>query len=233
MVSENGRKLLHEIPELGIKVFEGTLTEFQQLDANPNGHTERGMDSLEKGMDKFGWMGAMTAAADGVVIDGNARHETAYMKFGERVLIIETDGTVPIINQRTDVKDSKDEKARLMAVAANRIAELNLAWDMDVVVADKDAPDMQPYFSPSELAAFGEGEANVEPLGYYYDVEEKLDILLTTDVRRIVLYFTADEFEGVIKRLDAVGEAHGLDNHTEMFLHLLKDYEMSQPHETA
>lgn len=51
------------------------VTDFQPQRHNTNRHTQRGMNALEKSIEKDGWIGAITVAADGETFDGSARIE--------------------------------------------------------------------------------------------------------------------------------------------------------------
>ena len=61
------------------------LSDFRQQAMNANKHTERGMKALEASMNEVGYTAPMIAAADGEIIAGSARHETAASVFGADV----------------------------------------------------------------------------------------------------------------------------------------------------
>ncbi len=107
----------------------------------------------------------MTAAADGSVLDGNARLETVATKFpGVAPLVVEHDGTRPIIMVRTDIKDANDPLARDIIVSANRIAEVDLAYDLDVLrefVAE--GLDLKPYEFDAKTLKELDSESITEP----------------------------------------------------------------------
>ena len=48
-------------------------------------------------------------------------------------IVIESDGTKPIIHVRTDIANSKTKEARRLAIEDNRIAELSLSWDDEIL----------------------------------------------------------------------------------------------------
>ena len=96
---------------------------------NVNLHTERGMEALGSSIQKDGWGGALTAAADRGVFDGSARSEVGVpLDFGEAVVVY-TDGTRPLVHVRTDIPSAQDPRARRMAINMNRTGELNLRWN--------------------------------------------------------------------------------------------------------
>ena len=106
------------------------ISEFRPQRVNANKHTARGLGMLDKSMAENGFIGAMTSAADGEIFDGSARLETAYERFGEDVepIIVDADGTRPIIVRRIDIPSADDPKAKKLAIAANRIASVDLDW---------------------------------------------------------------------------------------------------------
>lgn len=112
-----------------------TLARFRPLARNPNTHTPRGLAMLEDAIQRDGYVSPMTAAADGTVIDGNARLETVAHALPSDPIVIEHDGTRPIIAIRTDIPNADDPRAKRIAVAANRIASVDLAWDAEVLAS--------------------------------------------------------------------------------------------------
>lgn len=137
-----------------VSIEMGDLSDFRPMDNNANDHTERGMAMLERSVEQVGYLSAMTASEDGVIIDGNARSEVVFEKLGSEAIIIKTDGTVPIIHQRIDM-DSNDEKAEVAAIAANRVAQENLSWNPNVIASlqNHDTFKRMGLWSDKELAA--------------------------------------------------------------------------------
>lgn len=108
------------------------ITDFQPQKRNSNKHTQRGMSTLEKSIEKDGWIGAITVAADGETFDGSARIEVgALLADGVEPIIVESDGTRPVIHIRKDIQTATDPKAKRLGVAANRVAQLNLDYDVE------------------------------------------------------------------------------------------------------
>lgn len=98
---------------------------------NANKHSKRGMELLEKSVEQNGVLEAITVSADDVVISGNARTETFEQKGMTDAIIVETDGTKPVIIKRTDIKDKTPEFYRA-ALAANGVAKNNITIDAKV-----------------------------------------------------------------------------------------------------
>ncbi len=123
------------------------------LGRNPNAHTTRGVELLSAAMREDGYVTPMTAVADGTVIEGNARMKTAPEVFPNVApLVVEHDGTRPIVMVRTDIPDAQDPRAKRIAIATNRIAQLDLQWDPAVLQEfARDGVALDVFFKPAEL----------------------------------------------------------------------------------
>jgi len=106
---------------------------------NSNKHTAAGMKALGNSMSQDGYVAPMTAAADGEILDGDARLETSFEKFGDDALIIHHDGTKPIVMVRDDIPDAQHPTARRIHYRANLTAWQNLDLDPEIVMADIEA----------------------------------------------------------------------------------------------
>lgn len=149
-------------------VKQSTIDQFRPQRANRNKHKERGMGALEVSMRKLGYVAPMTAAASGEIIDGSARLETSAIVFDDDVLVVEHDGQRPIIMVRTDIANADTPEARQIAIAANRIAQVNLEWDVEGLLADAQSGlDLSGLFSQQELDDMlaGVTPPNFQPVG--------------------------------------------------------------------
>jgi len=129
------------------------LAWFRPLGANPNKHTQQGMGQLDAAMSRHGYVAPMTAAANGEILDGNARLETVATKFpGVEPIVVEHDGTRPIVAIRTDIESARDPLARDIIVSANRVAEVDLEYDVEVLRQfAADGLDLAPYEFDAKL----------------------------------------------------------------------------------
>ena len=128
------------------------LTDFKFLKKNPNKHTVRGMGMLEKSIGKFGYVTPMTAAADGTILDGNARLEQVGQQLSGDPIVIHHDGTRPIIAVRDDIPDGDTKEARGIAIAANRVGEVDLSWSPEeIVAAQLDGVNVEDFFTQEEI----------------------------------------------------------------------------------
>lgn len=114
-------------------IRDGKLSDFRPLVDNPNKHTLRGTKALEGSIRDNGFVAPITVSSDGVVLDGNQRIETAADIMSDDAIVVHHDGKRPIIMMRTDVV-STDKRAFDIALRANRVAELDLAWDPEILL---------------------------------------------------------------------------------------------------
>ena len=134
------------------KAVDGKIAKFKPQTRNGNKHTQRGMGMLEASMRQYGYVSPMTAAADGEIIDGSARIETSANVFGDDAIVVHHDGTKPIIMVRDDIPSADTPEARAISMAANRIAQVNLDFDAEVILADLQAGvDLAQFWRKDEL----------------------------------------------------------------------------------
>ena len=130
------------------------LSDFRPQKVNANSHSERGLWALEKSISNGGWIGAITTSADGECFDGSARIEKAFDLFGDEVepIVVEIDGTRPVIMKRIDIATADDPKAKLLAIQANRVAQLNLNWNPEALDGLSEEIDLSGLFTDIELS---------------------------------------------------------------------------------
>lgn len=109
-------------------------SDIQLDDRNANLHNSYGMGQLEKSIEQNGVIEAVTISNDNVAISGNARTEKFVLKGMDDCILVESDGTKPVIIKRTDIK-SKTKAFYNAALAANLVAKDNIIMDADVTDA--------------------------------------------------------------------------------------------------
>lgn len=157
---------------------------------NANRHTQRGMGLLEGSIEKDGWIGAVTVAADGETFDGSARVEvTERMGMLDDPIVVDVDGSRPVVVRRTDIPNADDPRAKRLGVAANRVGQLNLEWEPDVLAELADEYKLDGLFRADELAELAmlaepeAGEAQIDT------VPEQWMVLIecTTEAQQVEL----------------------------------------------
>lgn len=153
-----------------------SIENFRVQKKNANKHTERGLEMLSESIAEYGWIGAITVAADGETFDGSARLDTVKSILNTEPIIVETDGTRPVILKRTDIESADSDKAKLLAIAANRIAQVDLSWDAQVLSDLADEIDLSGLFSEEELANILATVVDLPPEGLddTYEIPDKV-----------------------------------------------------------
>lgn len=143
---------------------------------NANRGTERGAGMLEASLREYGAGRSILVDRNGVVVAGNKTLEAAASIGLDDVVVVPTDGSKLVIVQRTDLDLSADPRAKALAVADNRVAEVSLDWDAAVLgeLAASDV-DLSRLFSEDELAKIVGEEPNAPEAFPEYDENIKTD----------------------------------------------------------
>lgn len=136
---------------------------------NANRGTLRGRRALQTSLEQYGAGRSILTDKNGVVIAGNKTLETA-ADLDLPIRVVPTKGDRLVVVQRTDLDLlSPDTRARELAYADNRVAQLDLEWDSDMLaidVAEQGQIDLSDLFMPEELEVLltpepeGEDETN-------------------------------------------------------------------------
>ena len=161
---------------------------------------------LAKSIEDFGAGRSILVDKNGVVIAGNKTREQMVAAGITDAIVVETDGTKPVVVKRTDLDLSESKgKARQLAYLDNRVAEVDLDWDRDVIEDDiKEGLDISAGFTESEIAMLtlqtehGETDANEEWQGM--PEFEQPD---ASGVRSIIVHFKTEQDVAAFARLTA------------------------------
>jgi DNA modification methylase len=135
-------------------------------DKNANKHTKRGKAMLEASLKKLGAGRSVLVDKENRVIAGNATVEQARALGMKQIAVIESDGDTLVAVQRSDVK-LNSKKGRELAIADNRVAEVDLGWDANILQSLE--IDLSDFWNDGELKKIG-----IEPEGITAP-EPKLD----------------------------------------------------------
>lgn len=136
----------------------GGIAKLRPQRRNANKHTQRGIGMLEQSIRRDGIGDGITVTADGETISGAARLEKlAEIMPGVKIVEVETDGNTLIVNRRTDIPNADDPRAKRLAVAHNRVAQVDLDWDADVLreIAEAETGALDALFLGDELERLG------------------------------------------------------------------------------
>jgi DNA modification methylase len=125
------------------------ITQLVLDEKNANEGTKRGRELLEESMEKYGAGRSVLVDREGRVIAGNKTVETARSAGMTKIGVIETDGDTLVAVQRRDLDLKKHPKARELAIADNRVSELDLEWNPEVL-ASLDV-DLAQFWNENEL----------------------------------------------------------------------------------
>jgi hypothetical protein len=113
---------------------------------NANRGTDRGRAALERSLREFGPGRAVLVDRHGCIIAGNKTVEQA-KRLNIPLRVVKTDGHHLIAVQRDDLDLVTDPRAKALAIADNRVGELDLEWNIDML--------KQLHAEGLDLSAFG------------------------------------------------------------------------------
>src|SRR5262245_49375336 len=118
---------------------------------NANKGTPQGKRMLSTELKTFGAGRSIVVDRHGVVIAGNKTFEEA-KALGLAVRVVDADGKALVVVRRTNLDLASDPEARQLALADNRVGEVNLEWDprlLETFAAD--GIDLSALWTPQEL----------------------------------------------------------------------------------
>jgi DNA modification methylase len=118
---------------------------------NANKGTKRGRELLGDSLEKYGAGRSVVVDRHNRVIAGNKTVEAAVAAGMKSIAVIETDGSSLVAAQRGDLDLKKDKKARELAIADNRVGELDLEWNPEVLASFE--VDLKQFWNENELNA--------------------------------------------------------------------------------
>jgi DNA modification methylase len=128
-----------------------TLTDLVLDPLNANRGTPRGRRLLQASLAELGAGRSILIDREGRVIAGNKTVIEA-RTLNLSMTVVPTDGSHLIAVQRTDVDLDADPRGRRLAVGDNRIAELDLDWDPEMLTAIRaTGTSLDDLFSDDEL----------------------------------------------------------------------------------
>ena len=122
------------------------MTQLTTDPQNANRGTDRGRAALEQSLREYGAGRAVLIDRHGRIIAGNKTVEHA-KRLGIPLRVVKTDGHHLIAVQRDDLDLATDPRAKALAIADNRVGELDLEWDVDRLT--------QLHADGLDLSAFG------------------------------------------------------------------------------
>lgn len=143
------------------------LDQIQLDEKNANQHTERGQEMIRKSVKKHGFAEAGTLDKNNRVIGGNLRKTIANDMGASEALVIDVDGSKPVFIRRNDLDltDADDTKARELAYALNRGAQVSIDLSAEQIIADAESGlDLSDMFDEDEMMELEEEAMLAESL---------------------------------------------------------------------
>jgi DNA modification methylase len=119
---------------------------------NANRGTDRGREALERSFRAYGAGRAIVIDRHGTVIAGNKAFEQA-KRLNMPLRVVKTDGTHLVAVLREDLDLRTDPRAQALAIADNRVGELDLEWDVAMLKQlHADGLDLSAFWTADEFA---------------------------------------------------------------------------------
>ena len=112
------------------------VSDLQPDKRNANKGTERGLKALDHSLRQYGAGRSLLVDKHGRIIAGNKTAQAAADIGLDDVILVQTDGTKLVAVQRTDLDLEQDKAARELAYADNRVGQLDLDFDVSVILED-------------------------------------------------------------------------------------------------
>jgi DNA modification methylase len=119
---------------------------------NANRGTDRGRAALERSLREYGPGRAVLIDRHGRIIAGNKTVEHA-KRLNLPLRVVKTDGQHLIAVQRDDLDLATDPRAKALAIADNRVGELDLEWDLEMLKQlHAEGLDLSAFWTDAEFA---------------------------------------------------------------------------------
>lgn len=155
------------------QVTTTTIDKLVPDDKNFNKGTEYGKQLLGKSFAQFGAGRSILLDKNNRIIAGNKATEEYGEQGGEKVIVVETDGTTLVAVKRTDI-DLDSKRGRELALADNATQKADLEWATEVVEAVSKEWEIDAKAwgveVPDELGEHEDISAKVNPL-YQISIE--------------------------------------------------------------
>jgi DNA modification methylase len=128
------------------------LSDLTQDPQNANLGTARGREALAQSLRELGPGRAVVIDRHGNIIAGNKTVEEA-KRLNIPLQVVKTDGDVLVAVQRQDLDLITDPRAKRLAIADNRVGQLDLEWDVDMLKAlHAEGLDLSAFWTAEEFA---------------------------------------------------------------------------------
>ena len=129
-----------------------SLDDLQPDPLNANRGTDRGREALRRSLHTYGTGRSIVIDSRGRILGGHKTVEQA-KHLGLPITVVPTTGQELVVVQRMDLDARTDPRARELALADNRVAELDLDWDPAVLrQLEQAGVALEAFWTPEEFA---------------------------------------------------------------------------------
>ena len=129
-----------------------SLDDLQPDPLNANRGTDRGREALRRSLHTYGAGRSIVIDKRGRILGGHKTVEQA-KHLGLPVTVVPTTGETLVVVQRVDLDVRTDPRAQALALADNRVAELDLDWDPAVLrQLEQAGVALEAFWTPEEFA---------------------------------------------------------------------------------
>ena len=129
-----------------------SLDDLQPDPLNANRGTDRGREALRRSLHTYGAGRSIVIDKRGRILGGHKTVEQA-KHLGLPITVVPTTGQELVVVQRVDLDARTDPRAQELALADNRVAELDLDWDPAVLrQLEQAGVALEAFWTPKEFA---------------------------------------------------------------------------------
>jgi hypothetical protein len=129
----------------------GKLTDLTPDAINANIGTVRGTAMLERSIEDYGCGRSIVTDKHGTAIGGNKTLEAAVGVGVQETIVVHTTGEQLVVVMRDDLDLNTDARAQELAIADNRVSEVNLTWAVDMLQKiEGQGAKLDKFFTPKE-----------------------------------------------------------------------------------
>ena len=133
-------------------VLWAVWTPLSGLSRHPACGTDRGREALRRSLHTYGTGRSIVIDVRGRILGGHKTVEQA-KHLGLPITVVPTTGQELVVVQRMDLDARTDPRARELALADNRVAELDLDWDPAVLrQLEQAGVALEAFWTPEEFA---------------------------------------------------------------------------------
>lgn len=175
---------------------------------NANRGASRGAKMLLESLKSNGAGRSILLDKDNNIIAGNKTFQQAKVAGIKNVRVIETDGHELIAVKRVDLDLYKDDRARGLAYADNRVSEIDLDWDSLQIKEDIESGlDLSSLWSEEEIKEMLDKDG-IGDQGEISDISFSGAANLDDDICQVIIYCPVELLEEIKPKVMALREEY-------------------------